>query len=359
MITLVLTLRNREMRIVQNCLNSLINQTDNIFELFLVDYGSDTNYLSRLQDLLEKYPNIKFISCPVQSQLWNKSRAINIALKQTSTPYFLVGDIDLLFHPDFIKTVKNEISDKASNKVLFFKYGFLSEEESLLDKDFEDYKLYIQGNEEITGTTLFSTDKLLEVNGFDEFYHGWGAEDTDVHIRLKQLGLKTEFYNKKVLVKHQWHPKAYRSKVSTSPFHSNLERVNHHYMNMTQSNKRIKANLDFDWGKIPTKNGYNKLSQLPDHTIKINPIDFDFSSLLAQLRNFKNELVKIEITDVTIKVKSKQILKRIFNKKFFYYLKMENVNNLLLEEIIKNHRNKPYIFNFDRNKGIINLTILL
>lgn len=359
MITLVLTLRNRELRIVQNCLSSLFNQSDKNFEIYLVDYGSNENYLSELKVLLEKYPKIKFITCPVQNQLWNKSRAINIALKKTTTPYFVVGDIDLLFHPDFMKILKSEISDLKSNKIIYFKYGFISEKESLLDKDFGDYELYIHGNEEITGTTLFLTDKLLEVNGFDEFYHGWGAEDTDIHIRLKQQGLNIEFYDKEILVKHQWHPKAYRSKLSTSPYHSNLERINHSYMNMTKSYKRIKANLDFECGKVPTAKEYSELSRLPDHSIKINPIDLDFSSLLAQLQNFKKELVKIEIRDVNFKEKTKQVLKRILNKKFSNYLQMENVNNLLLEEIIKNYRNQPYIYNFDRNKGLINMTILL
>jgi len=199
----------------------------------------------------------------------------------------------------------------------------------------------------------------LVINGYDEFYHSWGAEDTDIHIRLKELGLKIEFYNKEVLVKHQWHPKAYRSKISTDPYHSKLEKINHSYMKMTQSYKRIKANLDFEWGLVPAKKEYSKLSQLPDHTIEINPIDLEFSSLLAQLRNFKNELLHIEIRDVTFKEKGRQKLKRILRKKFYNYLKMENVNNLLLEEIIINYRNRPYIYNFDRNRGLITMTILL
>lgn len=353
MITIALTYRNRDLRIVKNCLNSLKHQSIKSFNVILVDYGSDKNYADALETLVSGFDFIKLIKCPVSGQLWNKCRAINIALKQTTTPYFLVGDIDLIFHPDFIK-IANE---KASDKVLYFKYGFLSEEESLLEKNFEKYQVYIQGNHEITGTTLFPTDKLLKVNGYDEFYHGWGAEDTDIHLRLKELGLDIEFFNKEIIIKHQWHPKAYRSKESTSPFHSNLERINQSYMNLTQSNKIIKANLGIDWGKMPLKKEYDKLLKTPDHIIKTKPIDFEFSSLLAQLKNFKNALVKIEIQVVTGKEKQKQILKRFLNKKYLEYLNMETVNNLLLEEIIKNYRNQPYIYNFDRNKGYINVLI--
>ena len=239
MITLVLTNRNRDLRIVKNCLDSLTKQSEKSFELILIDYGSRDDYISLLKGIAKKYKFLHLILCPVAGQLWNKCRAINIALKETTAPYFIVGDIDLMFAPDFIKIAKS----KASQNVLYFKCGFLSKEQSLLEMDFADYQVDFYGSEDVTGVALFPTDILKSVNGYDEFYHGWGAEDTDIHIRLKNIGLKIEFYNEHALVKHQWHPKAYRSKNSSAPFHSKLERINHKYMMMTQENKRTKANL--------------------------------------------------------------------------------------------------------------------
>lgn len=354
MITIVLTYRNRELRIVKNCLDSLKNQSDKDFKVILVDYGSDSEFANKIESIAKNYSFITFISCPVSGQLWSKCRSINIALKETTTPYFMVGDIDLIFHPDFINIAKS----KTSQNVLYFKYGFLSKEESLLEKNFEDFEIDFYGGEEVTGTTLFPTETLKSVNGYDEFYHGWGAEDTDIHIRMKNLGLQVEFYHQQTLVKHQWHPKAYRSKDSTSPFHSTLERVNHNYMYMTQSNNRTKVNLTNEWGKIPVKSDYQKLKETPSHTIKISPIEYDVAALYAQLKNYKDELVKIEIDDVDFIPKLKQKLKKGLKKKYFNYLNMETVNNLLLEEIIKNYRNQPYIYKFNRVKGKINLTIL-
>ena len=84
----------------------------------------------------------------------------------------------------------------------------------------------------------FPTASLQKVNGFDEFYQGWGAEDTDAQIRMKNLGLEVVFYDREILVKHQWHPKVYRSKDSTHPYHSNLERINHAYMVQTETTKK-------------------------------------------------------------------------------------------------------------------------
>jgi glycosyltransferase involved in cell wall biosynthesis len=354
LITLVLTYRNRDLGIVENCLNSLREQSIKSFKVFLVDYGSDLNYANGIKKMVANYDFIQLIECPVSGQLWNKCRAINIALKQTKTEYFLVGDIDLIFHPNFIKVA----SKVESNKILYFKYGFLSEKESLFKKRFKDYEVDFTGGEEVTGTTLFPTDKLMEVNGYDEFYHGWGAEDTDIHIRLKEIGLTIEFYNKEILVKHQWHPKAYRSKFSTSPFHSNLERVNNKYMSLTAKQRRTLVNLNFDWGKLPKKKEYELLKRKSNHSIKIKTIDFEISSLLAQFRNFRNEVVNIEIIEGSASNKNKQYLKRILNKKHLVFLDIEIVNNLILEEIIKNYRNQPYIYTFDRSKGFIKLTIL-
>jgi hypothetical protein len=318
-----------------------------------VDYGSNQNYSQSLKKLASNYSFIELIFCPVEGQLWNKSRAINIALKISKTPYFLVADVDLVFHRDFIEI----ITKKASPNVIYFMCGFLSEKESLIPKKYEDYKVDFLGGEEVTGITLFPADRLKEVNGYDEFYHGWGAEDTDIHFRIKETGLNIEFYNNEVLVKHQWHPKEYRSKLSSNPLHSNLERLNYYYLGLTRKNKRSKVNLEFDWGQIPKEKEYKKLMQSNNQIISINPIDYKFFALLAQLKNYQSEVVRITIKDVHYSKKCKQLFKRILNKKYLNYMDMEKVNNLLLEEIIKYYRNNPYIYKFDRTKGHIDLTI--
>ncbi len=153
MITLVLTYRNRDLGIVENCLNSLKEQSIKSFKVFLVDYGSELNYANELKKMVSNYDFIQLIYCPVSGQLWNKCRAINIALKQTKTPYFLVGDIDLIFHPDFIK-----IASKISFNIMLYilNMDFYLKKNHYLKKDLKDYKVDFLGGEEITGTNLIS-----------------------------------------------------------------------------------------------------------------------------------------------------------------------------------------------------------
>ena len=355
MITLVLTNRNRDLRIVKNCFDSLKNQTNTDFEWVVVDYGSDESYLHDLQKLVGCYPKIHFIGCPVQGQLWNKCRAINIALKKTNTPYFLVGDIDLIFHPHFIQIAK-ELA--KPNQGHYFQYGFLAKEESLLDKNFEDFIVDFKGNSEVTGTTLFPTEVLKKCKGYDEFYHGWGAEDTDIHIRMKSQGLSVHFYEDAILLKHQWHPKAYRSKWSSHPFHSFLERINHAYMLQTEQSQRTIVNQNQDWGQLPLQSEYQMLD-FPNYTFDLKATTLQLSAVLAQLQNFKEVVVRISISDFSTKEKLKNCLKKAMGKKNIPMVDLETVNNLLLEEMIKNYRNCPYQYAFDRQQQQIVVTIKL
>ena len=353
MLTLVLTNRNRDLRIVNNCLNSLKNQTNQAFNCILVDYGSDDIYVEQLKNLLAEHTEITFVSCKVSGQLWSKCRAINIALKASKTPYFMVGDIDLLFHPEF---VNKAIALAKPEEVHYFQYGFLSKEESLLNKSFKDYQIDFKGNHEVTGTTMFPSEKLKALNGYDEFYHGWGAEDTDIHIRMKNAGLNVFFYDDEVLLKHQWHPKAYRRKSSIHPFHSQLERINHAYMNVTKASKRIIVNQDLEWGKLPNLNDYEKL-KTPDISFSIKASNLELKAFLGQLHNFKNEVVKVQIIDFSSTEKQKNSLKKFLSKKNIPMLDMETVNNIVLETIITKFRNNAYQYQFNRNTNTIVLTM--
>ena len=351
MITLVLTNRNRDLRIVKNCLQSLIQQSCQDFECVVVDYGSDIVYKEHLEQLIENYPNIRYIDCPVQGQLWNKARAVNIVLKQATTPYCIVADIDLIFALGFIEKA---IELVKLDDVYYFQVGFLSKLESQKEKAFEDYHINHVTSSEATGITLFPTHLLKSIHGYDEFYHGWGAEDTDIHIRMKNAGYTVSFYDKEILVKHQWHPKVYRTKQSTHPFHSLLERINHAYMVQTQKTQRTLANQNQEWGKLPTSKDYKKLANI-DRQIHLKVSVLEINAFLSQMANFKEEVVAIEIQAFSRVEKIKNQVKKILGKKYLPIYDMDTVNNLLLENSIRQYRNNPYTYSFDRQKKLIQL----
>lgn len=355
MVTIILTYRNREKAILKNCLDSLQNQNNKDFEVILVNYGSQVKASNFLVELVDQYKFVSVINCSTQGQLWCKSKAINIALKNVKTPYVLIGDIDMIFHPDFISKL-NEFKEKGT--ATYFQVGFLSKEESANSKLFNEYNIKFRSSHEATGMTFFHKDDLMSVNGYDEFYHGWGSEDTDVHARLKNSGKKVNFFDSEVFILHQWHPKHYRFKNSSEPFHSYLEQINQSYLDFTKQSKKTKANLNFGFG-IYQESDYEDL--------KNHDLEFSCSNNRDQIKGFiynvlmnkGKGVIKLIINEDAMYKSSKEFFKKVLGKKTSSFLSMQQTNDLLLEIIVTNLRNCPYNYRFDQENKRIDLTIKL
>ncbi|SNR36556.1 galactosyltransferase-related protein [Lutibacter flavus] len=352
MITLVFTYKNRSIQIVEKCLNSLQYQSNINFQVILVNYGSEQLITKDLEFLIKSYSFINYFSCPASKQLWNKSKAINIALKNCNTPYFFVGDIDMIFKEDFIEYLnffKNE------NGAIYFQVGFLNKEESKLDKPFEKYSIKHLSNREATGMTLYPTKLLKFLNGYDEFYHGWGAEDTDVHCRLLNANFDLKFYNEKVLILHQWHSRIYRFATSKEPFHSSLEKINNQYLKNVIQKKSIKANTNFEWGKIPKAQIFSKLNS--KEVILTNQKSEIDALLYGIFDNYKG-LNLILIIGIHPKYKSiKNKVKKILGMNFHTFYELQTINNFILGTIIAHYRNSYYEYEWDKEGNAIKLSI--
>lgn len=70
---------------------------------------------------------------------------------------------------------------------------------------------------------------MLAIDGFDEIYEGYGREDTDVEIRLQNLGLKIKSAKNLCLQFHLWH----KSRAFTP--------ANEHLLDEVKADKRVKA----------------------------------------------------------------------------------------------------------------------
>lgn len=356
MITIAITYRNRDQRIVENCLDSLKNQSNLAFKVVLIDYGSEESYAFSLNKLMVDYPFVELISCPVRKQLWNKSRAINIALKQCASDYFFVGDIDMIFHEDFIEKLEQF---KNKDEVTYFQVGFLDQEESKKNKAFNEYKINHFSGKEATGMTLYATTVLKSINGYNEFYHGWGAEDTDVHIRLQNKKVKVNFYKDDIYMLHQWHPKAYRTKSSLEPFHSQLERINYQYIRQIQKTNIIDANTPFNWGMLPLNVDYFNLNK-PDYDFLITNEKNDIQAFLSgTILNLKDVVVHVKIVNHLLYKSLKNEVKKVMGKKHYQFLSFNTINDAILLTIISSLRNQPYEYEYSKLEQTINLKIKL
>jgi GT2 family glycosyltransferase len=355
MITIVLTNRNREHHIIEKCLISLNNQTNKGFQCAIVDYGSRPDKVKHLEKLTSQYVHFKLITCKTSKQLWNKSRAINIVLKKCRTPYFFVGDIDMIYHPEFVERL---YSFKKERQSIYFQVGFLGESESKKIKTFFDYDVSFKSSKEATGMTLYKTEELRSINGYDEFYNGWGSEDTDTHVRLRNANNNIVFYDKELLILHQWHPKVYRQKNGPVPFHSNLEMINQKYLEYTKQTLNSLANTKYGWGQYDEKD-YGLLENPEIKFTSSNEL-VDFKGLLNNvLLSVEGKVVMISITPHKDYRSLYWVAKKLLGKKVKKFRGMQQVNDMLLESIIVNCRNSAYKYNFCPNSQEITLVIKL
>ncbi|AUP78176.1 glycosyltransferase family 2 protein [Flavivirga eckloniae] len=359
MITVVYPYRDRDLRRIENSLESLVSQTNTDFTVLFIDYGSKLEMAKQVEILVSKYDFATYYYAYNVYQPWNKSKALNFALNLAKTPYFFVADIDMIFHPEFINTSFNLIKTFSN---VYFKVGFLSKEESIKQKKFEDYKIKFESTNEATGISLFNTNDLRSLNGFDENYHFWGAEDTDVHVRLKHAKKDIHFYSDQVLMLHQWHVNYVNSeqKALTAKLHiKGIVQRNHDYLKQVRVSGKIKAN-DHEIGKVIDKTAFNKIIEYDKPIIISNKkTEFDnwFYNVLCS-----NELkinIHVVFKEAPFFKSKKYTLKKMLGKNIPEYITLKTINDNVLSYVVSNLHTYNYVYKISDDLKSIMLKILV
>jgi glycosyltransferase involved in cell wall biosynthesis len=277
-ITILYVFKNKEVSRVKKSLDSLLIQNQAVDVLF-VDYGSDTVYADEIQDLLKQYDFVRYLYTYHKKQPWSRAKAINIGLQSISSEYVFVADIDIIFAPQFLETIQSLAKPERS---YYFKVGFLSEKESQKQIEFAQYQPDFFSKPGAMGMSLFSIKDLKALNGFNEFYHFWGAEDEDIHYRLKLHGITSNFYNDEVLLLHQWHP-IYRvlaqNKLTVDLQVYNIARFNQEHFKYIKSNGDKIVDTE-GFGILLTQLDYERL-KTPDTSTSIESQKYAIDYFLA------------------------------------------------------------------------------
>jgi hypothetical protein len=344
-ITIVFPYRNRDVIRVSKALNSLAQQSEKEFKVMFIDYGSTTTIAHEVSLIVAQYNFVQYYYLFTQYQPWNKSKALNYALRQANTPYFFVADIDMIFRHDFVQKAI-ALSKEGTNNNVYFKVGFLSALETKLEKEFQDYQINFESNSEATGLTLFSTSALKSCGGFDEFYHFWGAEDTDVHVRLQNAGYSVFFYDNEMLLLHQWHP-SYRSleknKLTQDLQLSGIVQLNHQYLMNVIQLKKTKVNCLEQDHKI-SQEDFVKLQENNSVLVLTNKKEQIDHFLFVELPNFKNGILNVTIIEDQSQCSLKYKIKKVLRKKTPNYYSLKEINDMLLLHIISFYHNYNYIY---------------
>lgn len=352
MIHIVYPYRNRDLKRIRFSLNSLAVQTNTNFQVHFVDYGSDKNHAQEVQLLVPSYAfaSYRYIYCA--KTMWNKSHALNIVLQDLREGQFFVADVDGIFHPDLVQTL-HEVA--SPDKVTYFQVGFLSKDTSEQERAFNAYSIKFLSTYEATGLSLFPVKVLKQIQGFNEYYHLWGSEDTDVHLRCQFQGLEVSFYEEAVLILHQWHT-PYRALNDKKLTHNitirNISRHNMNYLNALKQSGKITANEGFAWGKDISKAMQARFERTPDIIINLHHSKKERQKQLASLVDYNNQTVQLKWSS---KNKVISLLKSAFSN-----IQWEKqISDTVLQFHIDNLRDRPYKYGVNPNKRLFTYTVQL
>ena len=338
-------------------MDSLKTQTDQDFQVNFVDYGSKQPYADDARELITHYNFVSYVWYPVTDQPWNKSRALNTIIRSKDDEFVFVADVDMIFHTEFIARARKLMRD---DRAVYFKVGFLSEEESDKNLPFGEYQVKFYSDAGATGLTLFPVKLLRKLRGFDEFYHFWGSEDTDMHVRLRNAGHEVEFYDEETLLLHQWHV-IYRNKESSELTEdlqlSGIVQINYEYLKNAISEKRTVVNKKA-WGEIPSESVIASLEELECKTVLNGVYEID-SFLFGTLPSLAAGRYAFRFIEDKNREIAKESLKRFLGKNTKPYYNLKQVNDRILLHLISFYRDLPYTYKIIDGGTAIDLRIAI
>lgn len=211
------------------CLLSVTKQTLIPTEVIIADDGSRMDTRLLIEDFQHHFP------CPIkhvwhEDDGWKKCVIMNKAFAICEGDYIIEIDGDIIMHSHFIQDhisearqgyflvgSRSKINEKLSCRLLqegnyqlsFLTKGVYRKFNALqlpwISSLFHSYK---QNKKERGCNISFWKKDLLEVNGYDERFIGYGFEDIDLPARLRRLGVKKRFIKFKAIEYHIHHKAA-------------------------------------------------------------------------------------------------------------------------------------------------------
>jgi len=180
----------------------LINQDVNI----CICNTSKTCIKTKLDELGE----FSYIHKPLTE--FCKSKTINLGVKKLiKSEYFIMSDIDLIYHEDYVKSLKKYLFSPRPVRVITTNRNIGYEHYSANIEDFDKY-LYVSDPFRTPfgispGNGLVHRESFLKVGGFDEEFTGYAQEDSDFNDRIKFINRYIEDERKQLTTIHLFHSK--------------------------------------------------------------------------------------------------------------------------------------------------------
>ncbi len=216
-------------------LQSLLYQSRSPDEVIVADDGSKESTARTVAKFAEKAP-FPVIHSWQEDSGFRLAMSRNRAIAKAKGEYIIVVDGDLILHPDFVKDHLAHAQKKLflqGGRVLLgpavtekiFNGQIHPQELSIFSSDIKNRKNALRSRWlcklfSKTSTSLkaikgcnFSLfkDDILDVNGFDNEFVGWGREDSEFVARLYHNGIKRKNLKFCAVAYHLYHPENERA----------------------------------------------------------------------------------------------------------------------------------------------------
>lgn len=217
-LTVIIPIRNRTGPRLENCLRSLRAQVSgrtgdgpllgDAVEIILSDYGSDPEPAAEIRTLGAQY-GAQVVRTDTTG-LWNRSEALNVALRVAAGRYTLCTDADMIFEPNFLATIIGELQEADHLALVVCRCRDLPDlgpERLYEPSEFKGLKAQATMRQAMGTGACQATDTrwLRSIRGYDEAYVFWGFEDKDLVHRARRSGLELRWIHEQTSMLHQWH----------------------------------------------------------------------------------------------------------------------------------------------------------
>lgn len=210
-ISALIPLRDRCGDRLENCLRSLRwqNLPATEVEIVLSDFGSRASSEKELRAAAADF-DVRVVRTET-TELWNRSRALNIGIRKARGKYVLCTDADMIFAPNFLKTLIETQRSHDDRAFVVCRCRDLPEslpEQPWRLEDFPELLAEAPYRKKLgTGACQMATrDFFHSLRGYDEGFKFWGMEDNDMRFRAIRSGLQLDWVHERTAMLHQWHP---------------------------------------------------------------------------------------------------------------------------------------------------------
>lgn len=210
-------------------LGSVARQDSLPHEVIVADDGSSGN----TRDIIENWrKELNILHCWQPDDGFRAARVRNLAILKASCDYILMVDGDCLLPRNFVSRHQQLAAEGwmvSGGRHLLS----ASQTEVLLGGSFDEKRLVFNGFKfrdvplgflRDLRPTAWATARtcnlgvwrsdLYRVDGFDESYHGWGKEDSDLVVRLLRTGIRIRSGRFATCINHLHHPKNDKASLS-------------------------------------------------------------------------------------------------------------------------------------------------